>query len=132
MKKVKLPMLSTRAWIALLTVLVLVCLGSWYLLTRPSAAAYADIIQNGQLIRRVSLSQPTRFTIEWEDGYNIIEVSDGKIRIIESDCRDQICVKHGALTGHTPIVCLPHKLVIQAGSEPSDADFEDTLDAITG
>ena len=128
----KLPMLSTQAWIALLTVLALVCLGAWCLLTRPSAAAYADIIQNGQLIRSVSLSQPARFTIEGEDGYNIIEVSDGKIRIVESDCRDQICVKHGALTGHTPIVCLPHKLVIQAESETSDADSEDGLDAITG
>ena len=128
----KLPMLSTQAWIALLTVLALVCLGVWCLLTRPSAAAYADIIQNGQLIRSVSLSQPARFTIEGEDGYNIIEVSDGKIRIVESDCRDQICVKHGALTGHTPIVCLPHKLVIQAESETSDADSEDGLDAITG
>lgn len=47
--------------------------------------------------------------------YNIIEIKDKKIRCIDSNCPDKICVKHGALSKDVDndlIICAPHELVI--------------------
>lgn len=47
--------------------------------------------------------------------YNIFEISDKKIKCIESNCPNQVCVNHGALRSdidNDMIVCAPHKLTI--------------------
>ncbi|OJG81064.1 hypothetical protein RV10_GL004063 [Enterococcus pallens] len=73
---------------------------------------------DGEEIRRFNLvvDQKT-FTYRYEDtdgDYNIIEITDQKIRVREASCRDQVCVRRGWIEkkGDT-IVCLPHKLVIE-------------------
>ena len=43
-----------------------------------------------------------------------MEVSEGKIRVCEADCPDQVCVNQGWISSEAvPIVCLPHKLMIE-------------------
>ena len=59
-----------------------------------------------------------------EDGYNTFVISDGKVDMLEADCRDGICVDHTpiSLDGET-IICLPHKVVIEIeGGEASAID----------
>lgn len=52
--------------------------------------------------------------INSEYGYNVIHVEPGAISVTESNCPDLICVHQGKLTGGgVPIVCMPHRLVIQ-------------------
>ena len=57
------------------------------------------------------------YTIGDKNGdYNIIEISNHRVRCIESNCKDQICVNHGYLhqdIDNDVIICAPHKLVIQ-------------------
>lgn len=54
-----------------------------------------------------------QYTIETEYGVNIVEVSDGKIRVVEADCPDKTCVKSGNTSSSwKPIVCIPHKFEI--------------------
>ena len=49
-----------------------------------------------------------------ERGSNTIQVEPGRIRVLEADCPDQVCVRQGWISDEvTPIVCLPHRLVIQ-------------------
>ncbi|MGG5379175.1 hypothetical protein IGI49_000585 [Enterococcus sp. AZ071] len=73
---------------------------------------------DGEEIRRFDLVEDQKtFTYQYEDtdgDYNIIEVTDQKIRVKEASCRDQVCVRRGWIEkkGET-IVCLPHKLVIE-------------------
>lgn len=52
--------------------------------------------------------------IETEFGYNLIEIGDEKVRIIEASCPDELDVKQGfiSMPGEI-IVCLPNKLVIE-------------------
>ncbi len=52
--------------------------------------------------------------IESEYGYNLIEIADEKVRVIEADCKDQIDVKQGYISkiGET-IVCLPNKMIVE-------------------
>lgn len=55
----------------------------------------------------------------------IVEVDDKKIRIKESDCPQQLCVKMGWIsTPGVPIVCIPNKVmvVIKADSDYLDYD----------
>jgi len=62
-------------------------------------------------------------------GPTLVEIEKGKVRIRESHCRNQICVREGWISRGV-IVCLPNKLVIiVAGSSKYQ---KQGIDAITG
>jgi hypothetical protein len=86
--------------------------------------AEASIYHDGKLIERVAL-KPDR-EISLEDGKMIIQVKDGKIRVLKSDCPRQVCVRVGwiAHSGES-ITCVPFKTVIEMGSATATA-----LDAV--
>jgi hypothetical protein len=48
------------------------------------------------------------------DGWNVVEIRDGRVRVTSADCPEQICVHHSPIdtTGET-IICLPHKLTVE-------------------
>ena len=87
----------------------------------------ARIYQDGVLIREIdldSLSAPLTFTVEFQGRTNTITAQPGRIRVESADCPDQVCVDQGWISdGTVPIVCLPHKLVIEivGGAEALDA-----------
>ncbi len=83
----------------------------------------AEIYQNGELIRTVSLSENTEFTVYCDEGFNVVTVEDGKICVSSADCPDKVCVRQGKISGKVPIVCLPHRLEIRVvgGDESVDA-----------
>lgn len=81
----------------------------------------AEIRQDGEVIKTVSLSEDTTFTIDSEYGSNTIQVSGGAISVIEADCPDKVCVNTGAISGgYVPIICLPHHLEIVIASSGAD------------
>ena len=46
--------------------------------------------------------------------FNLFSVADGVVRMEAADCRDQICVRHRAVSAvGESIICLPHKLVVE-------------------
>lgn len=63
--------------------------------------------------------------VKTEFGYNLIEIGDGKVRVIEADCPDKLDVKQGYIErpGEV-IVCLPNKLVIEIKGENKDNDID--------
>ena len=86
------------------------------------------IKSDGKILYTLDLSrEPDRtFEIKTDRGENTVEIKDGKIRVISADCLDKTCVRMGWLESSAmPIVCLPHKLVIEF------ADADDGVDAIT-
>ena len=86
----------------------------------------AEIKQDGKVIRTVDLDKvdtPEEIKIANKDGYNIIRIENGRIRIIDADCPDKLCVKTGWITeSGQSVICLPHKLIIkiQGGSKEID------------
>ena len=55
---------------------------------------------------------------------NVCEIRDGKVRMIEADCPDQLCIKQGAFgVDGGMIVCLPNRVVI----EPASGDNADAI-----
>ncbi len=88
-------------------------------------ASYANVVQDGKLVMVIDLSIDKEYRLESDYGYNIVNVENGKIAVIESYYnKNQICVKMGYKDrdGET-IVCLPHNFFIEVISEKeSDVD----------
>lgn len=91
-------------------------------LANPGATAI--ITQDGRVIHTIDLkkvSEPYELIIESKDGgSNTICVEKDKIKFIEANCPDKLCVTAGFLANTNDIaVCLPHGLFIEieGGSE---------------
>ena len=76
----------------------------------------AVIYQNGSEYARISLSTEQEIQIGQT---NALVVEQGKVRMKEADCPDQICVKHRPVsrTGES-IVCLPNRIVVEIQGGP--------------
>ena len=88
-----------------------------------AAAALYAVIQNSDGFYQVlSLGEDATVTVTGSLGTNIIEVANGRVRCLESDCSNQTCVKQGWVSGRgQTVVCLPHKLIVQVVADPADA-----------
>ena len=81
----------------------------------------AFVYVNNQLYMEIDLSDEIyrEYTVETENGINLISVHDGAIGVIKSDCPDKICIKTGFISDRSkPIICIPHKLEIIIGEKP--------------
>lgn len=105
----------------LLIVLVIILSFSSLLYIRYQALStnekYISVQVAGEEIKRIILDPKLTghtIPIETQYGYNLIELGDNKVRVIEADCPDEIDVKQGYISGiGETIVCLPNKLVIE-------------------
>ncbi len=51
-------------------------------------------------------------------GYNKIEILNGKVRILDTDCPDRLEVKSGFIdSSGEMLVCLPNRVVVRIGGE---------------
>ena len=91
---------------------VIFVLGFLYYFNMPDGNIIT-ITSNGKMIEKVDLSAVSEsYELEVEhDGFNKILISHDKVEVIEADCPDKLCI-HQSRSGTYPIVCLPHKLVI--------------------
>ena len=100
------------AALALLSVLAL-------LLFPKAEGGIADVYVGDQLVQSMSLSVNATYTVQTENGYNVVTVENGKVFVSDADCADKTCVKTGKTSqeGGT-ICCLPHgvKVVVRGES----------------
>lgn len=116
--------MKTKYWIALLSVILLVCgLLSIWVLSPDESADFAEIRSQGTLIKTVNLHVDQTFTVETpQGGQNEVTISGGRIAVTSANCPDHHCMQRGFCSGGTPIVCLPNQLVIQfTGQQELDA-----------
>lgn len=93
-----------------------------------SGDLYASIQLDGKEIETVELSKENSgetIRIDSAYGYNILEVGDGRIRAIESDCDEKIHIKQGWISnpGQT-LICLPHRLVVEVNAEDEQTKID--------
>ncbi len=113
---------KTSTWIIIFSILAALGAASFFFLKNAGhAGTVAEIYIDGELYDSIDLSAvaaPYTFTIETERGENTVEVKNGSIAVTEADCPDQICVHQGFIHDDAiPIVCMPHRLVIQIAGE---------------
>ena len=102
-------------------------IGSVLVLTAPSEN-YVRILSDGKEVYAADLrlAEDTVFDVAYQGHSNTVEIRDHRIRVKAADCPDLTCVHMGWLNSASmPIVCLPHKLVIEF------SDGAETVDAVT-
>lgn len=99
-------------------------IGSVWILLVPHSTK-VNIIQDGVVLYSLDLSQSEDQILDITYGgrCNTIQIENGKIRVLEADCSDKICVHMGWLDSCVlPIVCLPNHLVIEYAGVEEDVD----------
>ena len=124
---------SSRFWGAVLAVLMaLATIAGLLIWLFGRGGTVARVYLDGELVRSIDLARVEEgytFTVESSAGTNTIQVEPGRIRVSRADCPDQVCVGQGWIsTSAAPIVCLPHRLVIEIAGDGGQED----LDAVTG
>ena len=97
------------------TVLLIVAV-VFYIITSKSNTEHNTITVSidGTVYKEFDLYQNQNYTIQTEQGYNVLQIQNHKATIIEADCPDQLCVQQKAVSHKGElIVCLPHKMVIE-------------------
>ncbi len=116
---------KVRSILLILVILFFICVGMLLYMSVQEPGNIVVIVQNGEIIKTFDLSKEPNctFTIESDDGgQNTICVENGTIYMLSADCPDQTCVHMGILHSEaTPIVCLPHKLLIRFGEGRADS-----------
>lgn len=108
--------------IAFLAVIVLCCVIIVFF--SKSGGSYAEVYVEGELVKKVLLSEDAEFEIKTDHGINNIELKDGKVRVKSADCKNQVCVESGWSSGpSSPIICAPHKLTVKITDDESSADI---------
>jgi hypothetical protein len=80
----------------------------------------ARILRGGKEIALISLYENQRLSIQGVLGPSLLEISDGKIRFLNSPCRSKQCVHSGWLSMSGEFAaCLPNRISVQiVGREP--------------
>lgn len=101
--------------------------GSFYLLQR-SSTDIVEILQDGTTLYRIDLSKQChaqRIEIACDSGTNVIHIGADGVYMESASCADQSCVKMGTLRSTAlPIVCLPHRLIVQYSNSNSDEEID--------
>lgn len=91
---------------------------------------YTVISIDGKEQKRVELTDglDEEFMLESSYGINKVVIHDGKIGIVEANCKDEICIKEGIIgkVGER-IVCLPNRLIIEIVGEQKNSEEEDVI-----
>ena len=125
-------MMKTKTWAALVGgFLLLSVIAALIVYLRPAPGTVANLYRDGEPLCSVDLSlvtEPYEFTLSDERGENVVRVEPGRIAVISADCPDGICVAAGWRSGSaSPIVCLPHRLVIRVEKSAAAPDGPDAV-----
>lgn len=104
----------------IIAIIVVISIGSYAFMkiskNKSPEGIYVQITLKGKVYKKIPLTQSTdeKITVESNLGKNIVEIKNGKVRINESDCKNQICVKTGYIGAPGDVIaCLPHELLVE-------------------
>ncbi|MCI7107856.1 MAG: NusG domain II-containing protein [Agathobacter sp.] len=102
----------------LLVICVFVLIG--FRLWNSREGSQVTITRDGVIYKVCSLSENQSVDITDENGMvtNTLLIQNGKAKMIEADCRDQLCVHQKAISiQNENIVCLPNRVVVTVTNE---------------
>lgn len=111
--------------IILFIILLVICAVVFlYMLILKKDGNRIIVEQSGEVIMELSLEDDGTYVIE-DDGFrNELVIEEGVAYMKSANCRDLVCVHHGAISKvNETITCLPHKLIVYvAGEDISEVD----------
>ncbi len=114
--------------------LLCLSLGFNFLIYKESQKYDGDILvveQDGKIIERLPLEKDGEYIARYGGHYNKIEIKDGKAKVVEADCLDQICTHMHAISkeGET-IICLPNRLFLEVEESDKKSQKEEKIDKV--
>nr|WP_300002046.1 NusG domain II-containing protein [Tissierella sp.] len=106
-----------KVLIVFVVVLTLISLGFIKKQALSDEKKFISIQVNGEQVKKIIFDKSIigkKFAIESEYGYNLVEIGDEEVRVIEASCPDKVDVKQGFISkiGES-IICLPNRMVIE-------------------
>lgn len=109
--------------IIMIGVILLLSLGAilFMLLTRKEGDTVVVTFE-GSIYDTLELKEDTIYRVEGLNGaYNVFEIKDGYVDMIDASCPDKVCVKHKKIHyNHDSITCLPNNVILEIKSEKED------------
>ena len=104
-----------KADIILLIVLIVIGLASTVFVTMSKSNGSTVIIeQNGKMYGKYSLYEDKTINIKGDKTSNTVQIKDGKVKMTESTCKNQVCVRHSEISsGGESIICLPNRVIVR-------------------
>mgnify|MGYP000896142711 CR=1 FL=1 len=85
----------------------------------------SKVLIDGKEHKTFNINEDTTYNILLDNGeWNILEIKDGYVKMLDASCPDKLCVKHNKIRYNTEsITCLPNGVDIRViGGEESDLD----------
>ena len=83
---------------------------------------YVKVYVNNKLTKTFDLNKDREYFIETKFGYNLLIIKNNKVRILDADCPNKICVDKGYISKNDEsIICLPHHVVVTVESNEEKA-----------
>lgn len=113
--------------IILIFCLILLSFSSWFIIDAIKTKGDCVIVMlNREEYARYPLNEDAEIKIENGDEFNILEIKNGKAKIVEASCPDKYCVKQGAISYNLqiPLTCKPNRVTVKVISdETPEIDF---------
>lgn len=94
---------------------------------KKSYAKYISATVNGKEIVRFKMNESfetRQYPIRTQYGFNLLEISNKGVRVLEASCPDKLDVKQGYIKNvGEQIICLPNRFIVSIYSEKSELDF---------
>lgn len=93
----------------------------------PVAATQFEVRVAGESRARYSLDVDREIRVDGRDGISLLKVENGRVRFVDSPCRNKVCI-HGGWLSHSgdAAACLPNRVSIALSGKASAG-----LDAIS-
>ena len=93
-----------------------------------AAGKTVQIFQGKTLVMELPLKQDRHITIQGPLGPTVVEIHDGRARVVSSPCTGKQCIRAGWLSrAQDSAACVPNHVLVLI---PGDADNSQRLDAI--
>ena len=112
----------SRADRLLIAVLALLALAAWPLAALAMDGPGEQVVVTGPLgSSSFPLSGDQEIAVVGSRGMVNVEVSGGRVRVVESNCPDHTCVKTGPITAAGSVVaCVPNRVVVRVAGGDDD------------
>ena len=107
----------------LLTAAVFAISAALSLVICSGGAGYVEIYEGGALVGKYPIDVDRTVTLK----HNVVRIEGGSVCMVESDCKNRICVNTGVISSPLyPIVCLPNRVMVRVtGGGGADASAGD-------
>lgn len=103
-----------KADIVLFVLLVVIGLGASFAVYKMKSSGDTVLIKSdNELYGKYSLYEDARIVVKNGKKSNTVVIEDGKVRVEEANCHNQLCVNHAEISeAGESIICLPNKVLV--------------------